>query len=332
MLANNSEYLEILNRLKEDIRSSRSRAAQSVNSELVCLYWRIGNVLNEHVEYGNRFIDSLAKDLRVEFPGIKGMNARNLRYMARFAREVDFEILQTVSAKLSWSHNIKLLESFSDMKRRLWYAHEAISQGWSLAVLNRQIDTDLYERQGTAGKATNFSQALPPAQSELAQQAFKDPYIFDFVTARQTAEERDIEQAMMDNLTNVLLELGTGFAFFGRQYHLVVGGDDFYIDMLFYNVHLHCYVVIELKNEPFKPEFNGQLGFYVAAVDGELCREGDNPTIGLLLCKTKNDVVAEYSLRSMDAPIGVSEYRLGDELPEAYAKVLPSPEDLLARI
>ncbi|MEC4175383.1 DUF1016 domain-containing protein [Adlercreutzia sp. R7] len=164
------------------------------------------------------------------------------------------------------------------------------------------------------------------------EQTFKDPYIFDFITARQTAEERDIEQAMMDNLTNVLLELGTGFAFLGRQYHLVVGGDDFYIDMLFYNVRLHCYVVIELKNEPFKPEFNGQLGFYVAAVDGDMCREGDNPTIGLLLCKTKNDVVAEYSLRSMDAPIGVSEYRLGDELPEAYAKVLPSPEDLLARI
>lgn len=332
MLASSSEYVEILNRLKEDIRASRNRAVQSVNSELVCLYWRIGAVLNEQAEYGNRFIDSLAKDLRVEFPGIKGMSARNLRYMARFAREVDSEILQTVSAKLSWSHNIKLLESFSDTERRIWYAREAISHGWSLAVLSHQIDTHLYERQEAVGKITNFSQALPSAQSELAQQTLKDPYIFDFITARQTAEERDIEQAMMENLTSVLLELGTGFAFLGRQYHLIVGGDDFYIDMLFYNVSLHCYVVIELKNESFKPEFSGQLGFYVAAVDGELCGEGDNPTIGLLLCKTKNDAVAEYSLRSMDAPIGISEYRLGEELPETYAKVLPSPEDLLARI
>lgn len=182
------------------------------------------------------------------------------------------------------------------------------------------------------GKLTNFSRTLPPEQSEMVQQALKDPYVFDFITARQSAEERDIEQAMMDNLTQLLLELGTGFAFVGRQFHLEVGQSDFYIDLLFYNIRLHCYVVVELKNEAFKPEFSGKLGFYVAAIDGELCAEGDNPTIGLLLCKTKDDVVAEYSLQAMEAPIGISEYRLGDELPAGYADVLPSPEDLAARL
>lgn len=332
MLVNDTAYIETLNQIKQDIAQTRSRAVCAVNSELICMYWRIGKVLNQKVKYGSAFIDSLAKDIRAAFPGIKGMSARNLRYMAKFAREVSEEILQTVSAKLSWSHNIMLLDRVKSSEKRIWYARASIENGWSLIVLDHQIDLHAYERQMESGKVSNFAKTLPDPQSELMQQALKDPYIFDFITAEQGREERDIEQAMMDNVTSLLLELGTGFAFLGRQYHLEVGGDDFYIDMLFYNVRLHCYVVIELKNEKFKPEFNGQLGFYVAAIDGELRREGDNPTIGLLLCKTKNDSVAEYSLQPMNAPIGICEYRTGDELPQEYANVLPSPEDLLSRI
>lgn len=199
-------------------------------------------------------------------------------------------------------------------------------------MLEHQIETRLYERQALSGKVSNFSRTLPDPQSELAQQQLKNPYVFDFITTRQSFQEHDVEQQMVDNVTKTLLELGTGFAFVGRQYHLEVGDTDFYIDLLFYNIRLRCYVVIELKNEDFKPEFTGKLAFYVTAVDEMLGGEYDNPTIGLLLCKTKNDVVAEWSLRTIDAPIGVSEYRLGDVLPGDFGKYLPSPEDLQARI
>lgn len=332
MLANTREYLDVLERVKQDIARTRAEVVMAANVELVCMYWRIGRSIDGARDYGTNFIDTLAKDIRSEFPGIKGMSSRNLRYMAKFFRETDEAILHTLCAKLSWSHNRTLMDRAPKGVIRTWYARSAIENGWSRAVLEHQIDTHLYERQMASGKVTNFERTLPSEQSELVQQALKDPYVFDFITARQSAEERDVEQAMMDNLTQLLLELGTGFTFAGRQYHLRVGQSDFYIDLLFYNVRLHCYVVVELKNEAFRPEFSGKLGFYVAAVDGELCGEGDNPTVGLLLCKTKDDVVAEYSLRATNAPIGVSEYRLGDELPAAYANVLPSPEDLVARL
>ncbi len=332
MLVNTQEYLKTLEQVKEEIKRTRVRAVRTVNEELVCMYWRIGNTLNMHSEWGNKYIDSLSKDIRNEFPGIKGFSIRYLRYMKKFAVELDYEIVQTVFAQLSWSHNLKLLDKVPSFEARLWYAHTCIEDGWSLAVLDHQIDIHAYERQIKDGKANNFSRTLPDPQSEMMQQALKDPYIFDFITAEQGREERDIEQAMMDNVQALLLELGAGFALVGRQYHLVVGHSDFYIDMLFYNIKLHCYVVIELKNQDFKPEYNGQLGFYVEAVDGELRSEGDNPTVGLLLCKSKDQAVAEYSLRSIDSPIGVSEFRMGDELPEAYVGVLPTPEDLMARL
>ena len=199
-------------------------------------------------------------------------------------------------------------------------------------MLVHQIESRLYERQAPSGTVSNFSRTLPEPESELAQQALKDPFIFDFITAQQSRSERDIEEQMVENVTRVLLELGTGFAFMGNQYHLSVGGEDFYVDLLFYNVRLHCYLVVELKNEKFRPEFTGKLGFYVAVVDDMLAGAFDNPTIGLVLCKEKNDVVAEYALRSIDQPVGVSSYRLGDELPEGYRDVLPSPEDLQQRI
>ena len=332
MLMDTNEYITFLESIKAEITQTRARAVGKVNSELICLYWRIGSEHNSRKDWGASVIDTLSKDIRVAFPQIKGFSARNLRYMAKFARECNEEFLQTVSAKLSWSHTVKLMDKLKDDAQRHWYGKEAIENGWSLAVLDHQIDLKLYERQVLSGKVSNFTRTLPAPDSELAQQALKDPYIFDFITAKQGQKEHDIEEQMVVNVTNLLLELGTGFAFMGRQYHLVVGKEDFYIDLLFYNTKLRCYVVIELKNDKFKPEFTGQLSFYVAAVDGELAGEHDNPTIGLLLCKEKNDVVAEYSLRDINAPIGVSEYKLGDVLPEEYLKYLPTPEDLQARI
>lgn len=332
MLMDTNEYITFLESIKAEITQTRARAVGKVNSELICLYWRIGSELNSRKDWGASVIDTLSKDIRVAFPQIKGFSARNLRYMAKFARECNEEFLQTVSAKLSWSHTVKLMDKLKDDAQRHWYGKEAIENGWSLAVLDHQIDLKLYERQVLSGKVSNFTRTLPAPDSELAQQALKDPYIFDFITAKQGQKEHDIEEQMVANVTNLLLELGTGFAFMGRQYHLVVGKEDFHIDLLFYNTKLRCYVVIELKNDKFKPEFTGQLSFYVAAVDGELAGEHDNPTIGLLLCKEKNDVVAEYSLRDINAPIGVSEYKLEDVLPEEYLKYLPTPEDLQARI
>ena len=287
MLMDTNEYITFLESIKAEITQTRARAVGKVNSELICLYWRIGSELNSRKDWGASVIDTLSKDIRVAFPQIKGFSARNLRYMAKFARECNEEFLQTVSAKLSWSHTVKLMDKLKDDAQRHWYGKEAIENGWSLAVLDHQIDLKLYERQVLSGKVSNFTRTLPAPDSELAQQALKDPYIFDFITAKQGQKEHDIEEQMVANVTNLLLELGTGFAFMGRQYHLVVGKEDFYIDLLFYNTKLRCYVVIELKNDKFKPEFTGQLSFYVAAVDGELAGEHDNPTIGLLLCKEK---------------------------------------------
>ncbi|WP_304426491.1 YhcG family protein [uncultured Adlercreutzia sp.] len=331
MLVNNKAYQEALREVVSVVSSARAEAVQKASAVMVRMYWEIGAVLNRNLEYGNVFIDSLSKDIRAAFPGIKGFSARNLRYMAKFAREVDDEFCNSC-CKIPWGHIVKLLSKTEPGEIRNWYVAAIVENGWSRAALDHQIDLHAYERHMSPGKVNNFTKTLPDPQSELIQQALKDPYIFDFITIEQSREERDIEQAMMNNVTSLLLELGTGFAFLGRQYHLEVGGDDFYLDMLFYNVRLHCYVVVELKNERFKPEFNGQLGFYVTAVDGELRGEGDNPTIGLLLCKDKNDSVAKYSLQSTNVPIGISEYRIGNELPQEYAGILPSPEDLLKRL
>lgn len=332
MLTNNSEYIELLEQVKREIVETRNRVASQAVDEVICMYWRIGSHLNEGREYGTGYIDSLSKDIRREFPGVTWANPRNLRYMAKFNREADEEILHTVCAKLSWSHNRTLMDRVGELEQRYWYACKSLENGWSRAVLEHQIETRLYERQALSGNVSNFSRTLPDPQSELAQQQLKDPYVFDFITSRQSYQEHDIEQQMVDNVTNTLLELGTGFAFMGRQLHFKVGGEDFYIDLLFYNVKLHCYVVVELKNAAFKPEYMGKLTFYVSAIDGELKGAGDNPTIGLLLCKEKNDVVAEYTLKDINQPIGVSEYRLGDVLPGDFGKYLPSPEDLQARI
>lgn len=332
MLMNNDEYLNTLESIKEEIRSAQYKAAVNVNRELILLYYQIGQVINEHKTWGNKFIDNLAADIRMSFPGVTGYSVRNLKYMAKFAETYEIQFVQTLSAQIPWSHNVALLDKVKDNDTRIWYMQKTIENGWSHSVLVHQIESGLYERQAIAEKISNFERRLPASQSELAIQTIKDPYVFDFIPFKEDMVERDIEKALVKDVTKLLLELGTGFAFLGNQYHINVGGDDFYIDLLFYNLNLRCYVVVELKTGDFKPEYAGQINFYLSAVDGILKKEHDNPSIGLLLCKSKNNLVAEYSLKDMTKPIGVSEYKITRSLPEALEKQLPSVEDIQKRM
>ena len=315
---NTSEYLSIIENIKSEIKAAQYRAAVHANVDMLLLYHDIGCVINEHKSWGNKFIDNLATDIRIAFPESKGYSVRNLKYMAKFAETYpDRKFVQTVSAQIPWSHNIAILEKVKDPQQRIWYIEKTAENGWSHNVLIHQIESSLYERQVLADKVTNFEHRLPSPQSELAVQTMKDPYVFDFIPFRENM---------------LVLELGTGFAFLGNQYPLNVGGDVFYIDLLFYNLNLRCYVVIELKTGDFKPEYAGQLNFYLSAVDGILKKEQDNPSIGLLLCKSKNNVVAEYSLKDISKPIGVSEYKITSSLPDDLEKQLPSVEDIQKRI
>ena len=253
--------------------------------------------------------------------------------MAKFAETYpDKEFVQQVVAQIPWGHNVVIMDKVLAEDERTWYLKECAKNGWSRNVLVHQIESNLYGRQVTVDKISNFENRLPAPQSELATQMMKDPYIFDFIPFKADMLERDIENAMVAEVTKLLLELGAGFAFLGNQYHLNVGGEDFYLDLLFYNLKLRCYVVIELKTGDFKPEYAGKLNFYLTAVDNILKTEQDAPTIGLLLCKSKNDLIAEYALRDINKPIGVSEYRITDEIPEKFRQQLPSIEDLKNRI
>ncbi len=333
MLINSGEYLATVEQVKQEIQTAKYAATLQVNKELILLYHSIGTVINQHKTWGSKFVESLARDIKLSFPDATGFSVRNLKYMAKFALAYpDREFVQTVSAQIPWSHNIAILEKVKNPKQRIWYIQKTAENGWSHSVLVHQIEAELYQRQAIAPKVSNFEQRLPAPQSELAVQTMKDPYIFDFVPFREDMVERDIERALVQDVTKLLLELGTGFAFLGNQYHLNVGGDDFYIDLLFYNLNLRCYVVIELKTGEFKPEYAGQLNFYLSAVDGLIKQSQDNPTIGLLLCKSKNNLVAEYSLKDMSKPIGVSEYRVTSSLPAELGKQLPSVEDIQKRI
>ena len=333
MLMNDNQYLGVVKEIKERIEQARHSVVLSANKELILMYYEIGKIINFHKSWGNKFIDNLAKDIKLAYPDSTGYSSRKLKYMAKFAAEyTDEQIVQTLSAQLTWSHNIDIMDKVKDMDERKWYMLKAIENGWSHNVLVHQIESKLYERQAVGTKVTNFDKLLPAPQSELAIQTMKDPYVFDFIPFREDMLERDIENALTKQITAFLLELGTGFAFLGNQYHLNVGGDDFFIDLLFYNLNLRCYVVIELKTGDFKPEYAGQLNFYLSAVDGQLKKDTDNPTIGLLLCKSKNNLVAEYSLRDMNKPMGISEYKLGGDLPERLKNELPSIDDIIKRI
>ena len=333
MLMNSGEYLDLVQSIKQEIQSAQYRAALNVNRDLICLYYDIGSAINEHKTWGNKFIENLATDIRLAFPEAKGYSVRNLKYMAKFATTYpDREFVQTVSAQIPWSHNVAILDKVKTEEQREWYIRKTAENGWSHSVLVHQIESNLYERQVIANKVNNFETHLASPQSELAAQTMKDPYVFDFIPFKEDMMERDIEQALVKDVTKLLLELGTGFAFLGNQYHLNVGGDDFYIDLLFYNLNLRCYVVIELKTGEFKPEYAGQLNFYLSAVDGILKKDDDHPSIGLLLCKSKNDLVAEYALKDMSKPMGISAYKVTSSLPEELQRQLPSIEDIEKRI
>ena len=330
---NTTEYLSIIENIKHEINAAQYRAAVHVNADMLLLYYDIGCVINEHKTWGSKVIDNLAADIRLAFPKSKGYSVRNLKYMAKFAETyAEREFVQQVVAQIPWGHNIVILDKVNNLEERKWYIKKSAQNGWSRNVLVHQIESNLYQRQVLAEKVSNFENRLPSLQSELAVQTMKDPYVFDFIAFNEDMLERDIEQALVRDVTRLLLELGTGFAFLGNQYHLNVGGDDFYIDLLFYNINLRCYVVIELKTGDFKPEYAGKLNFYLSAVDGILKKEQDNPSIGLLLCKSKNNVVAEYSLKDMSKPIGVSEYKITSSLPDNLEKQLPSIEDIQKRI
>lgn len=323
-------YADWLVDLKNRIHSAQQRATLAVNRELVALYWQIGrDILTRQAQqgWGAKVIDRLAHDLRTAFPDMKGFSRANLMYMRAFAEAwPDAEIVQQAVGQLPWGHNVVLLTRLKDPQQRLAYAQGAIEHGWSRNVLNIHIETRLLERSGKA--ITNFDVRLPKPQSDLAHESLKDPYRLDFLGLGREADERAIENALVKHVTEFLLELGAGFAFVGRQVVLDVGGDEFFIDLLFYHLKLRCYVVVELKAGKFKPEHLGQLGFYMTAVDRQVKHEQDNTTIGLLLCKSKNKVVAEYALGDKSQPMGIAEYKLLESLPAELQTSLPSIEQI----
>ncbi|NER80063.1 MAG: DUF1016 domain-containing protein [Leptolyngbya sp. SIO1D8] len=324
------DYDQLLGDLKDRIRQARVRSVLAVNRELVCLYWQIGReILQRQAQqgWGSKVIERLATDLRSEFPDIKGFSSRNLHYMRAFAEAYEDEaIVQQVVANLPWGHNVRLLDALDKADERLWYARQSLLHGWSRNVLRLQIENQLYNRQNDA--ITNFELTLPSVQSDLAKNLIKDPYHFDFLALTSDVQEQDLKKALVDHIRDFLLELGVGFAFVGSQYCLEVGGEEFYLDLLFYHLKLRCFVVIDLKMGDFKPEDSGKMNFYVSAIDDLLRHADDQPTIGMILCKSKNKAIAEYALRDVKKPIGISTHRIANELPEALQPDLPSVQVL----
>jgi predicted nuclease of restriction endonuclease-like (RecB) superfamily len=355
-----ADYADWLTSLKFRIQGARQRALLAANAEQIRLYHDIGREILERQSrqgWGAKVIDQLSSDLRAAFPDMKGLSSRNLKYMKYFAEHCpQRQFVQQYAAQLPplsigqqsaaqippqptdqqsadqlpWFHIVTLLTKLDDPSLREWYAQQAIQHSWPRDTLNVQIKNQLHLRQGQA--ITNFDQRLAPPLAGLATEILKDPYHFDFLGLGDEAHERDIENALIRHITRFLLELGAGFAFVGRQFQLVVGGDEFFIDLLFYHTRLKCYVVVELKAQPFKPEHAGQLNFYLSAVDAQVKAPEDKPTIGLLLCKTPNRLVAEYALSGIDKPIGVAEYELVRALPEPLDTSLPSIEEIEAEL
>lgn len=330
-------YEGFLRDLKQRIQSAQLRAATAVNMELVLLYWSIGRDILARQQaqgWGAKVIEKLSADLRHEFPEMKGFSPRNLKYMRAFAEIYpDEAIVQVSLAQITWYHNIALMEKIKGEKERLWYARATVEHGWSRNVLVHHIETNLYARQGKA--TTNFERTLPAPQSDLAQQVLKDPYNFDFLTLHKDARERELQVGLTTHIRQFLLELGKGFAFVGGPYPLHVGGDEFEIDLLFYHLHLRCYVVIDLKIGKFAPEDAGQMNFYLSAVDDLLRHKDDAPTIGLILCRSKNEIVAEYALRDINKPIGVAAHltrEIEASLPQVFQYSLPTVEEIEAEL
>jgi predicted nuclease of restriction endonuclease-like (RecB) superfamily len=328
------EYKDWLSSLKSRIHRAQQRATLVVNREMIALYWQIGNEIllrQKEQGWGAKVIEHLSHDLRKAFPEMKGFSRANLMYMRSFAEAwPDPTIVQQAVGQLPWGHNLLLLSRLKDSSLRIAYAERAIEHSWSRNTLNIHLETRFLEREGKA--ITNFEQQLPKPQSDLAIESLKDPYRLDFLGLGKDAQERAIEKALVDHITRFLIELGAGFAFVGKQVPLEVGGDDFFIDLLFYHLKLRCYVVVELKAGAFKPEYTGQLSFYLSAVDSQIKHPDDQPTIGLLLCKSQNRIVAEYALRDTNKPIGVAEYQLVNALPKKLQTDLPSIEEIEAEL
>ena len=326
------EYKAFFKDIKEKILTSQVKAALAVNHELINLYWEIGSKIHlkqKDEGWGAKTVENLAKDLKSTFPEMKGFSLTNIKYMVQFAKEYpEFAISQQVVGQIPWGHNILLLQKLESLQDRIWYAHKTIEHGWSRNVLLHWLDSGLHKREGKA--ITNFQITLPSPQSDLAHQALKDPYCFDFLTLRDKHDEQELESGLLDHVQRFLLELGAGFSLVGRQVHMEVGDQDFYIDLLFYHYKLRCFIVVELKATDFKPEFVGKMNFYLSAVDDKMRHPDDKSTIGLLLCKGKNKVVAEYALRDINKPIGISQYeaKIIESLPDELKGSLPSIEQI----
>ncbi len=329
-------YAATLNEIKRRIRTERLRVVLSANAAMILMYWEIGRMILDRQEdqgWGAKVIDRLSLDLREAFPEMHGLSSRNLKYMRTFAEAwPDHEIVQRVIAQMPWRQNIALLEKLDDAPTRLWYARQTIENGWSQPVLCMQIESRAHLRQGKT--VNNFALTLPPADSDIAGQIFKDPYLFDFLGTADPRREAEIEKALVDHIQRFLLELGAGFAFVGRQVHLQFSSSDYYLDLLFYHLKLRCFVVVELKAVPFQPEFTGKLNMYMSVVDDLLRHPDDKQTIGLLLCKGKDRLVAEYALRDLNKPIGVADWetRIVESLPEELRGSLPTIEEIEAEM
>jgi predicted nuclease of restriction endonuclease-like (RecB) superfamily len=343
-------YIGWLAELKAKLRSVQSKAVLAANSVLIEFYWELGKTITEkETGYGTGFLEQVSKDLKAEFPEMKGLSYRNLAFCRQFyqfyapfsnlqqpvsdfdtpistrLKPIDQFIHQPV-AQIPWGHNILIFTKCRSNEEARFYISETIENGWSREMLALQLKSQLYERQGKA--ITNFKNTLPEPLSDLAQQTLKDPYVFDFLTLSKPFHEKDIEKQLVAHITKFLLELGKGFAFIGQQYHLVVGETDYYIDLLFYHTKLKCYVVIELKNTKFIPEYAGKLNFYLSAVDSLVKQDDDKPTIGILLCRDKNNIETEFALRDINKPMGVSEFQLTEVLPDNLKSSLPSIEEI----
>ena len=337
-----AQYREWISEVSKRFYQSQIKAAVKVNDEMLRFYWQLGKELHDRKDkfsYGQSFYKTISRDLRRELPDVKSFSETNLRYMQKFAElysEVsnlpqvgeDFrsEEIEPLFA-IPWGHHKIIIDKCNgNPKKALFFVNQVIQNNWSRAVLLNFLDTDLYERQGKA--ITNFNLTLPAMQSDLAQEITKDPYKFDFITLTQSYNEKELKDALMDNIQKFLLELGNGFAFVGREYRIEIGSTENFIDMLFYHIRLHCYVVVEVKVTEFESSYAGQLGTYVVAVNHQLKTEKDEPTLGLLVCKSKDDIKAQYALEASSQPLGVSAYELSKMIPENFKGSLPSIDEI----
>jgi predicted nuclease of restriction endonuclease-like (RecB) superfamily len=330
-----NEYKNWIKEIKAKIRTTQLKAAVAINSSLIEFYWDLGKMIAEkQTAWGTQFLERLSKDLKEDFPDMEGFSVRNLKYCRQFYQFYDIEIgqqavaqfTQQAVAQIPWGHNILIFTKSTSTNEAHFYIQQTIENGWSRDILSVQIKSDLYSRQGKA--ITNFSKNLPAVNSDLAEQLLKDPYNFDFLTLTEPYKERELENALVENITKFLLELGTGFAYVGRQVPMIVGGQEYFIDLLFYHLKLRAFVVIELKATSFMPEYAGKLSFYLSAANDLLKHPTDNPTIGLMICKDKNDVVAEYALKDINQPMGISEYQLTKLFPSDFKSSLPTIEEI----